>query len=143
MSMVIKQLIYQDWKTSWETQNHDTRQLRCITKKINTSSGIKLYKNITNPRQAAQLARLRTGHCALNQYLYRFGHEESPMCDCDSGAIESVQHYLLYCPKYERQHAKLMKKVGIGGMWVEKLLGYPEMVEHTLEYVRETKRLKF
>jgi hypothetical protein len=65
------------------------------------------------------------------------------MCDCSSGAIETVEHYLLHCPKYERQRAKLMKKAGIGGMWIEKLLGYPEIIRHTLEYVKETGRFKF
>jgi hypothetical protein len=37
----------------------------------------------------------------------------------------------------------LAKKIGIGGMWVEKLLGYPEMVGYTPEYVKETRRFKF
>src|SRR5271155_1547288 len=32
------------------------------------------------------LARLRTGHCSLNQYLHRFGIEESPLCSCGNGA---------------------------------------------------------
>jgi hypothetical protein len=27
------------------------------------------------------------------------------------------------------------KEVGIGGMWIEKLLGYPEMIQYTLKYV--------
>jgi len=45
------------------------------------------------------------------------------MCECDSEVIETVDHYLINCPKYDRQRHKLIKNVGIGGMWVEKLLG--------------------
>jgi len=41
------------------------------------------------------------------------------------------------------QCARLVTKVGVGRMWIEKLLGYPELVEHTLEYVKKTKRFKF
>jgi hypothetical protein len=139
----IKRTIDNDWNTSWTHQAHDAKQLRRITNKQHVTQGTKLYKAINTRHQAAQLARLRTGHCSLNQYLHRFGHLESPRCECNSGANEDVQHYLLYCPRYERQRAKLTKKVGIGGMWIEKLLGYPEMIQNTLQYVKETKRFQF
>src|SRR5579859_5805458 len=39
----------------------------------------KIYKSITKRNDVTQIARLRTGHCSLNQYLHRFGIEESPM----------------------------------------------------------------
>jgi hypothetical protein len=81
--------------------------------------------------------------CSLNLYLHRFSYEESPYCECGSGAIENVQHCLLHCPKYERQRAKLVKTDGLGGMRIEKLLGYPKMITNTLKYVKETKRFSF
>ena len=59
------------------------------------------------------------------------------------GSIENVEHYLLNCPTYDEQRAKLTKKVGLGGMWIEKLLGYPEFIKHTLKYVEETRRMPF
>jgi len=102
-----------------------------------------LYTTVNTRHQVAQLARLRTGHCSLNQYLHRFGIVDSPLCACNSGAIENVEHFLIHCPKYDRQRATLMKEVGIGGMWVEKLLGYSKFVTHTLEYVKSTKRFDF
>ena len=67
----------------------------------------------------------------------------SPRCDCGNGAEETVRHYLLHCLQYDRQRAKLRRKVGVGGMQVEKLLGYGEMVKHTMEYVIETRRFDF
>jgi hypothetical protein len=60
-----------------------------------------------------------------------------------SGAMENVEHFLLHCPRYDQQRSKLVKKVGIGGMWTEKLLSYPEMIKFTMEYVKETKRFQF
>ena len=120
---------------SWQSQTsgHDAKQLRRITSKPNVVKGTKLYKAVKTRHQASQLARLRTGHCSLNQYLHRFGHVESPTCECDSEAIENAQHYLLHCPRYDRQRAKLVKKVGVGGMWIEKLLGYSEALWNMLK----------
>jgi ribonuclease HI len=145
-SVCIKREVTDDWNESWESQapNRDAKQLRQITKKPNVLRGKKLYNTIALSRhQTAQLARLRTGHCSLNQYLHRFGHAESPMCECGSGAIENVKHFLCHCPRYDRQRAKLVKKVGVCGMRIEKLLGRPRMIRHTLRYVEETGRLPF
>ena len=144
-SVNIKRETTNDWNMSWQSQTpgHDAKQLRRITSKPNVVKGTKLYKSVKTQHQASQLARLRTGHCSLNQYLHRIGHEESPTCECGSGAIENAQHYLLHCLRYDRQRAKLVRKVGVGGMWIEKLLGYPRMIQSTLEYVKETRRFPF
>jgi hypothetical protein len=65
------------------------------------------------------------------------------MCECGSGAIENIEHFLIPCPRYDRQLAKLAKKVGVDGMWIEKLLERPRMTGHTLKYVDETGRFSF
>src|SRR5262245_61250065 len=83
-----------------------------------------------------------TGHCNLRQYRHRFGREEDPYCDCGDGSIENVEYYLLSCSKYDRQREKLRKKVGCGGMWMEKLLGHPRLIKYTLEFVEETGVMK-
>ena len=91
-SVNIKREITNDWNTSWQSQTlgHDAKQLRRITSKPNVVKGTKLYKAVKTRHQASQLARLRTGHCSLNQYLHRFGHVESPTCECDSEAIKNA-----------------------------------------------------
>ena len=43
-------------------------------------------------------ARLRLGCSSLNHDLHRRSLIDSPLCSC--GQIETVDHYLLYCPKY-------------------------------------------
>ena len=134
----------EDWNTSWQSHDRDAKQLRQITRKPNALRGSKFYQAVTLiRRQTAQLAQLRTAHCSLNQYLYRFGHADSPRCECRSGAIENVEHFLLHCPRYDSQRAKLMREGGVCGMRMEKLLGHPRMVQHTLKYVEETGRLPF
>src|SRR5579859_6375661 len=104
------------------------------------AQGTKLYKAINTRHQSHATRQAPYWPVFFKQFLYCFGIEASPICECDNDAIESVQHYLLHCLKYERQHAKLMKEVGIGGMWIEKLLGYPEMIQSTMQSVKETKR---
>jgi len=125
----IKEAIDKEWDTAWKAIKNDAKQLCRITSKRHTQKGVKLYKAINTRHNVAQLARLCSGHCSLNQYLFRFHHADSPYCECDNQTIETVQHYLLRCPRYEMQRARLVTKVGIGGMWIEKLLGYPELVE--------------
>jgi len=92
----------------------------------------------------ATLARLRMGHCSLNQYLYRIGLEESPRCaQCKNGGIEDVEHFLVRCMKHDRERATLIKNVGIGGMEVEKLLADPDFIMHTLDFVERAGRFSF
>jgi hypothetical protein len=142
-STSIKDASKQEWERLWKNGKQNSKQLRRITAKQHTAKGLKLYNGITSRSRISQIARLRTGHCSLNQYLHRFNIEESPLCECGSGSIENVEHYLLICSRYDRQRAQLINKAGIGSMWIEKLLGYPKLIKHTLEYVENTKRMKF
>jgi len=43
---------------------------------------------------------------------------------------------------YVEQRKELRKKVGAGRMRVEKLLGYPKLIKHTVEFVASTKGLQ-
>jgi len=138
----IKDTAKREWEKAWKN-GKCSKQLRRITKNQRLGTSIKLYNSIMKRTQISQLASLRTGHCSLNQYLHRFHIEESPLCECGDGVIENVEHYLLICTRYEREREKLRKQVGLGGMWIEKLLGDPDFIHHTLEYVKNTKRMSF
>jgi len=70
--------------------------------------------------------------------MHRFKIKDSPYCECGNGK-ETVEHYLLECRKYNEQRKKLRREVGPGRMRIEKLLGYPKLVKHTLEFVANTK----
>jgi hypothetical protein len=72
----IYQSVKKVWHEAWENGKDGTKPLRRITK-FQSGESMKLYNNITNRTSLAQLVRLRTGHCSLNQYLHRFGIEES------------------------------------------------------------------
>ena len=78
----------------------------------------------------------------LNNYLYPFGKVDDANCSCGNG-VETVKHYLLICPNYEREREKLRKETGIQGMRIESLLGDPDLIHLTPEYVGETGRFNF
>ena len=141
-NQTIKQAAKKEWKIAWKNKNDSAKHLRRITTKIEAQNSHKIYDGIKRS-DVAQLSRLRTGHCSLNQYLHRFHYEESPECSCGSGAIETVEHFLIHCPKYDKERSKLIKNVGVGGMWMEKLLGHPKFIKFTLDYVKETGRFVF
>jgi hypothetical protein len=85
---------------------------------------------------------MRTQHCSLNDYLHRFEIIDDPKCSCGE-TNETVAHYLLQCNNHEKEREALRKEVGAGGMRVEKLLGYPNLIKHTLTFVENTKRFTF
>ena len=136
----IKNMSKNEWESIWNASN--SRQLRWITASRQGHEGKKIYCNLSKRKHVAYLSHLRTGHCNLRQYHHRFRHEEDPYCDCGDGSIENVEHYLLSCRKYDRQRDKLQRNVGFGQMWIEKLLGHPRLVRHTLEFVEETKMMR-
>jgi hypothetical protein len=59
-----------------------------------------------------------------------------------ANAKETVKHFLLICPKYEKERDKLRRKVGAHGMREEKLLGDAKIVKHTLLRIRVVSNFK-
>jgi ribonuclease HI len=142
-SQFIKRANTNDWNAAWKAGKTTSMHLRKITAQRHVDESAKIYSSITKRQDTARLVCLRTGHCSLNDYLYRFGIEESPMCECNDEIIETVDHFLTRCPRYERERAKLIRNVGVGGMWVDELLGDAEKIRHTLKYISSTGRFTF
>ena len=138
---IIKKHVNQEWKNTWLTSNENTRKLRNIHNRPNTVNGAKLYQTIRKRKHVTWAARLRTGHCLLNARLHRIGIAPDPMCECGEGK-ETVEHYLLMCGKYDRERYILRRKAGIEGMRMGKLLGDPELIKHTIEFMEDTGRFK-
>ena len=129
------------WLKNWSNNTKTSHALRHIMRRPGAKAGTKLYNAILNKRAVATLTRLRTGHCGLSYYLHRFHLTETPYCKCGNGK-ETVEHYLLECRLYAEQRKELRKKVGAGRMRIEKLLGFPKLLKHTLEFVASTKGLE-
>jgi len=108
----------------------------------------RLYDILKRP-EASILAQLRTRMAKLNGYLSRIGAAESAACAAD----ESVQHFLLQCPRW-LSHRPLLRQNETTTGWLSYCLGgksasdtpnwKPNItaVKATIKYAMETKRLE-
>ena len=140
----LKQLICSNiiakWTIYWfETQTATACHLRRIRRDAKVTSGPKLYYSYGRST-TAKLAQLRTGHCRLNSYLYRFNIVESAECQCGEGK-ETVEHFLLVCKRYTEERKILRRRVNSDGMKVRYLLGDKKAIKHTMEFINSTRRL--
>ena len=144
LSQQIKIQAKRDQENEWKEGGPRAIKLRRMTRHRDVRSGPKLY-NLLERQAATTLAQLRTGHCGLNHYLHRFNLKESPYCECGYGK-ETVEHYLMECRRYKEQRKEMHKEIhGSLGKWrtkLERLLGDPKVVKHTLKFVTETARFK-
>ena len=75
-------------------------------------------------------------------YLNHFNIADNPQCECQD-EYETVAHFLLWCQSYERERESLRRSAGVMGMRLGKLLGDPEMVCRTAEFIEKTGRFTF
>ena len=106
-----------------------------------TTTGPTLYGALQQRKHAVLIARLRTGHCHLNEYLYRFNIIETPECECGAEK-ETVDHFLLNCELYDEERDELRRRVRAQGMGISVLLGDNELIRDTVEYIEKTGRFK-
>lgn len=146
----IHQTIEREHQNQWINSKKTARHLRDITKRNmtkrkpkRTKPSSRIYGNLSKRMHIAWIARLRTGHVSLNGYLERFNIMKDATCPGCRDAKETVHHFLMMCPKYERLRDKMRKGVGEGGMKMEKLLGDHKRVKHTVEFIEGTGRFEF
>ena len=69
------------------------------------------------------------------------GKKDSAVCQCGMGE-ETVEHYLMECPKYRGPRRQLRNEVGIEKMNVAGLIGSHKTYQHTVKYIGQTGRMK-
>ena len=135
----IKSMTKTKWDTDWRNGRENARHLRKMSKHPDAGTGLMLYGALQR-KQVAWTARLRTGHCHLNDYLHRFNTIETPECECGA-AKETADHFLLNCEIYDEERDRLRRKVGSHGMITSMLLGDGRNIKDTMKYIEETGRL--
>jgi len=55
---------------------------------------------------------------------------------------ETMEHYLLKYQQFKQQRKKMIKDIGKGRLNIERLLGQPQMIKHTVEFIKSTKRFE-
>ncbi|KAI0734947.1 hypothetical protein C8Q72DRAFT_769627, partial [Fomitopsis betulina] len=78
---------------------------------------------------------------STQRYLHRIQQANSPICQrCDSGAKETVYHYLLECRGHARARARLERDVGPVAKSIRSLLSAPALTKALFRYIHETGR---
>jgi hypothetical protein len=106
-----------------------------------TSTDLYQKTDLSRP-ECSLLARLRTRHCGLNYYLWRFKKEESAGCNMSGYEMETVKHFLLEGPGYWKGRRIIRNKVRTGNMKMKYLLGDHDGVKEAMRYVKVTRRFE-
>ena len=126
------------WGHRWKSSPRED-----LLKTINNTTPLKKYlRLITNldRRQASILFQLRTGHIGLNHHLFQIRKSNTPVCpNCQSITVETVKHYLLVCPFYQRERHELQTKLRHNA---DLLLSSPVSTKPLLKFVHATGRFK-
>lgn len=88
--------------------------------------------------------QLRSGHAALNAYLFFVKASPSPNCStCRSK--ETVSHYFLTCRRFAQQRSELRKAIAKEKrpFTLSTLLSHPKAIPSTARYIVATKRFPF
>ncbi|KLO16684.1 hypothetical protein SCHPADRAFT_822815 [Schizopora paradoxa] len=96
--------------------------------------------NLTR-RQHNMLVQLRTGHIGLNGHLFKIGKALTAECLHCEGETETVAHFLMRCPAYERERRQFLQRRGRRPETIAELLTTPEAFKRVIRYVDVTKRL--
>ena len=95
----------------------------------------------SNRFETSVLFRLRSGHCRLNNNLYKIGIKDSP--DCALCRIpETVEHFLISCPQYSTRRSTLEDTARLANIsfTLQNVLTEPELVIQTVIFIRQCGR---
>ena len=111
----------------------------------------KIYSKLKK-RNCNLLFRFRSGHVSTNARLFRIGKIDSPVCKACNLKNETVHHYLIECPFYERLRKDMRiicQKEKLGSLNVSLMLGIGinddvirlEMIMMFLKFVKFSGRM--
>lgn len=81
-------------------------------------------------------------HALLNKHLHRLKCAASPTCEQCDKEEETVMHYLIMCPAYERFRTPLRVEFGIDIKSIPLLLTEPKAMRFPLRYIGAAPRFK-
>jgi hypothetical protein len=131
------------WTTSWTSS---PRYRRARYPDTITPSAQKYLKYISNKevskKAASRLFQLRVGHVPLNQYLHRFKKIDNPRCPACGHPTETVEHYLLQCPKYAHERWSLLRRAGGTPPKLTRLLASEKLMVPLINFIEASERFK-
>lgn len=106
----LKQTFKSAWNRHWlDEVLHTSKGKRLRDLRIPSFTSFPVPTLLKNRREETNIFRLRIGHVGLNYYLHRTNQSDTDQCDC--GALEDTEHYLLDCTLNHSQRATMCKEI--------------------------------
>jgi len=99
-----------------------------------------LTAELSRSKQAL-LMQLRTGHAPLNKHLHRISRSKSPLCPKCHQEDETVKHFILTCPRYNRLRDTHFHTLGRGACSLKYLFTSPKALKPLFLFIAATQRL--
>lgn len=128
------------WKKKWQ-RSPRYRRIANIDPDLPSAKSAKTVLSLTR-KQTSLITQLRTGHIALNAYLFRIGKNDTNICARCQDAPETVHHFLFECIAYGSERHKRYTALGRDSDSLSFLLNTAKGIKEVSIYVNRTKRLK-
>ena len=106
-----------EWQISWDSEEKG-RYLYDIQRDIKQMFIIRGF----NRKEERILHQFRLGKCRLNYYKYILKKHETGLCD-NYNVFETIEHFILTCPRYDKQRRRMYRRIKIKNLNLKKLLG--------------------
>ena len=122
------------WQSLWDKAENG-RHLHSINKNVNNVFKIKGL----NRKDERLIHQFRLGKCNLNYYKYLIRKHDTGLCvECQT--IETIEHFLLSCPKYERQRRRMYRALKTQNPNLGQLLGNEEYIGKVVAFLKGSGR---
>lgn len=122
------------WQSLWDKAENG-RHLYSINKDVNNVFKIKGL----NRKDERLIHQFRLGKCNLNYYKYLIRKHDTGLCvECQT--IETIEHFLLSCPKYERQRRRMYRALKTQNPNLGHLLGNEEYIGKVVAFLKGSGR---
>ena len=124
------------WQDEWDRERKG-RHLYRVQKKV---GGV--HNMGGSRREQVVMSRIRIGHSCLNEGLRVMGKHASGLCGC--GGVESVEHVVCECVRYENERRRMfgkLRRFGVEGSGLKEVVGSLEIREGrraVMSFLRET-----
>lgn len=130
----IKELFKGRWANS---PRHDKQ--RRIDPSLPSPKFMKLTANLPR-RSSSLLIQLRTGVVPLQSFLHKIGKTDSPLCPSCKKEKETVRHFILSCPAFNKQRESLRAELGRPAASLQTLLSNKRALKPLFKFLHQTGR---
>ena len=112
----LRQLNNKKSNDAWKKQWQQSERCKCFPTKDTISPASQKFLVLTSNhriqrKMTSLIFQLRVGHAPLNRYLHRFKKVDSARCPACGEQYETVEHFLLHCPKYAHECWPMLQKL--------------------------------